>query len=208
MSTLNDIKTILNTLLGGRDDAPTSALETFAINLAIQVVAFLYAEEEFRTTANVTISANTSEQALSTALRVNDIIKLYNTTSNCRMGYIPVELVDLVPSGNITKYYSRDGNNLVVRPTPANEIIVKMRYSYFPARITSSSDTVPMANYEDLIVAVATAIMWAAYEEVESSDLWLKVVNTAGVPYDKQGALRKIIENQFDLKELTMRSVS
>lgn len=206
--TLGDLKTILFSSLGGRNDAAADSACTYAVNVAIQALTLLLDLPEARGKDDLAFGVGTNEVVMTSTWNPNDVVKVYNSTDAIPMGFIPIELIEaLSPTSGKPRVYSRSGNYLLIRPTPTVETTVSVRYTKFLARLTDDTNEIPIEHYEAQILAIATAIAWACFEEAESAEVWLQVAQILGVPYTSALDARKVIEGRYNLKEFLKEEV-
>ncbi len=186
----------------GRDDLTASSLIDMAINMALEVICLVFKPPESRMLAELTFNTGETELLILTQSNLIDLISVYNSTDLTPMGFIPLELLRAVtPSGDVVRFYNRDGNSLLIRPAPIHQTVVELRYSAYPTRLTSDSQEIPYNGYDGQVIAIATAIYWACVEETESSTLWQKIVDILGVAQGEATKARGIIEGLPSLKE-------
>lgn len=206
---VSDIKTILRASLGGRSDADAETIYLYAINLAIQAIALRYDVPEAYQAANITFNANVNEANLTSSWAVNDVIKARNLTNGIDMHFVPIEQLDLVtPTTGYPRFYSRIGNSLLIRPTPANGTTIKVRSTKYFTRLTDNSNDIPIEYYESQLVAIATAVAWAAFEEGESATLWAQIADILNISYEEMTRMKKLIEGVPVLKEHGANKIS
>ena len=202
--TFGEVKTDLYSALG-RNDSVAVSVANFAINYAIQIVSAIYDVGEVRQLGELTFSVGEDELLVADTARLNDVIKARNTTDDVEMGFISIEMLDsVVPTTGKPKFYSRDGDAILIRPTPAVETVVLLRYTMFPEWVTQDGDDLPLEVYEPQIVSIALAIAWSSFEEVDSAQLWAKIAEISGVSYTKAMQARKILEGRPEIKEVAL----
>lgn len=207
--TLLDLTNEITVNLGGRDDAVATTAIHNCINSAVELVCLLYDTPECRALGRLTFSIGVDELLVTGTARLLDIIKVRNETDSIDIGFIELEDLDwIVPSGLIVRFYSRDGNAILVRPTPVKETQLLVRYSTYPARLTEDATALPYEGHDSQTVSVATMLAWAVFEEADSVSIWSKLVETLNVPYSKASKAREVIENIPTLKELVPKTTT
>lgn len=197
MATFGEIKQFVLKALGGRNDAATVAIVNDSVNMAIEVVALAYDVPEIHVNEDVSFAGGQSERSLDSAMRLIDIVEVYNKTHGNRMFFVPLNRIDLVaPTKNVPTFYTRDGNNLIVKPAPSTLTTFNVRYTQFPAKLTDDDASIPFEGHLAAVIAVATTLAWAAFEEPESAEVWLKIAQVLNVPYQKAELARRTIWEQ------------
>ena len=199
--TLGEIKAdVLEGL--GRDDSAAVNLFKVAFNAAVEATASFFDPSEMRRMGGITYSPGEDELLVTSAARLQDVITVRNETDGISLGFIPLEsLPFIVPAGNKVRFYSRDGNAILVRPTPVKETTIRVRYTIYPPRLKEDGDIVPFEGHEAYIIALSTAILHAFFEETDSATLWTKMSELLGTPYTLAAQARAIIEGVPTFKE-------
>ena len=107
-----------------------------------------------------------------------------------------------LPTGNHPLFYALHGNSIFVAPAPTSDATVTLYYTTLPTRVSALEDTLPLGEYQDFVLSVATAFVWGALEELESSALWTKISETIGVPLKDFAEAKTIFERQVDEHDL------
>lgn len=206
MKTLAQLRNIVTTNLG-KNDSDTVTLVDEALNTAAICVAAAFDPPELSSNKALNIAGS---QDITSAVIPNfmEFVKIRNNTSNMAMGFIPWELWDhIIPSVNQTKYYSWYGQTLYVARNATGPITnIQLYYRQYPARMVSDSNTLGFENFDGLVTAVATAIVWAAYEEVEASKLQADVFTQLGAAASISETRKKIIQGALtDFEEAFLK---
>jgi hypothetical protein len=188
--------------LGNRDDADAVKIINSSINTAVETICLSYDLPEMRKLGELSYIAGVDELWIQGTSKLNDILSVRNRTKNITMGFIPLENLDwMAPTTGEVRFYSRDGNAILVRPTPAEDTTIWVRYTVYPSRLTEDTSQLPYEGYDGQTVAIATLIAWASLEEVEASSLWGEIVKMLSIPYTLSEEARSIIEGISTLKE-------
>lgn len=191
--------------IGRVGDPVATQIARQAVNMGVEIASLAFDIPENRRIGTITYGVGIDELLIVSPTKVNDIIGVKNLTDNKVMGFIPLEALDLiVPTGNIVRFYSRDGNALLVRPTPTKTTKVLVRYSVFPERLTELNQSLPFEGYDGYVLSLAMAVTWACFEETESAATWTEATRMFGVPYLSAMQARKVIEGIPELRELRM----
>ncbi|MCL6441796.1 MAG: hypothetical protein K6T27_09945 [Thermoleophilum sp.] len=200
--TLGDVTEDILRSLGREGDPDATQMAYRAVNIAVEVACLAFDIPEMHQKGTLTLYAGESEKSLTSLTGLVDIISVFNTTDGVPMGFVPFELLrTIVPAGSVTRFYSRDGNALLVRPTPTKTTTLEIRYSKYPSGLTAPEQSLPFEGHDGYVLSVATAICWACYEEVDSATLWAKIGEALGGVYSKTEAKRKVIEGIASIKE-------
>lgn len=200
--TLSDIRTLV--LKGfAREDSVAITLCDQAINMAIEVIALAFNLPEFRKLGTVTFGAGVDELDVTDTANMQDVISMYNTTDDLPMGFVSIEKLDFIsPSSGKPRVWCKDGTALLVKPTPAKDTQCSVRYTVYPSRISEANTAIPFEGHEGQLISVSTMILWAFVEEVDTSQLWSKIVELLNISYTTSAKARQVIEGIADLKEM------
>ena len=189
---------------GNRDDSDSLQLIDRAINLAIETVMLMFDLPEMHTTVTKQLSQGDLNWTLTASDRIVDILKVRDSTNSKDLSYIEPELIDwLVPSTlTLVKFWSREGNKILVRAAvPTALLDLTLSVTAFPVTISGATE-IPFEGHDSELIAVALAITWAFFEEVESANLFRDIAAALGVSYEKTALLRKVIQGLPESKEV------
>lgn len=195
MTTFLTLKNLVYKSLGRDDnDEATVLIVPAVINYAITAVALIFKPPELISSNPVVISAGSKSVSLS-SLDFIDLTKVYNETDSRELFFVPFENWDIiVPSGlTVVKFYSINGETLFVKGTPAADKTLTVYCIDYPTELTADDQPVDFEHYDSYIMAVASAIAFAAFEEGETVDVWAKVVEALGMSFLKGSAMREVI---------------
>ena len=172
-STLGDIRQLVTVDIGGRSDSSAILVIDHGINLGILLAAILFKPVELRKSSDVTYIANAEYYSFSTTSWL-DIVRVRNTTSNYDLRFVAFDLLDRIVSSSLTivKYYSIYGESLYLRKIPTANTSIRIYYLEEPAKLTNSSDPLPFDSFDGFIRTVASASVFAAFEEADSVNMW------------------------------------
>jgi hypothetical protein len=201
--TLGSFVSEISRYIGREGDTTAETVIKACVNTAVSLAASLFDLPAYRRLGEIDFDSGVDELLITTSNKVNDIIKVRNTTDEVEMGYVPLEIIDLIvpTSATAVRWWSRDGDSLLVRPTPTKLITIEVRYTVFPDELTDPAAALPFEGYDDYVTSVATALVWAAFEEVDAATLWQKVSEVLAVPKAKLAQARKIIAGLPSLRE-------
>lgn len=206
--TLLDLTNEIVVNLGGRDDAVAVTAIHNCINAAIEAVMLTFDLPESRQLGRITFSIGVDELLIASTARLQDILKIRNETDGIDLGFIPIESLDwIVPTvtGTLVRFYSRDGDAIVVRPTPIKETICLVRYTTYPARLTEDASELPYEGHDSQTVALATSLAWCVFEESDSATMWNNALQVLMLPASQALKAREVIEGIPTLKELVSK---
>lgn len=204
-STLLTLKNLVYTNLG-RDSSDSAAalIVPATINYAISAIAAIFKPAELHTNNNISITPGNPSVSIS-SIDYLDIIRVYNSTDSIEMLFIPFELWEiLVPTQTVVKYYSLFGDTLYVKMTPTGDKTFILYYLKHPTTLSNDTDTVDFDHFDSYIVAIASAITFAAFEEGDTVDIWAKVAEVLNIPFLKASQMREIVAGKTALLESTI----
>jgi len=201
--TLKNLRDEIIINLGGRDDADSLIIINSCVNAAIEAVCLYHDLPAGKSLGRLTYSTGVDELLIATSAKLMDVVTATNETDDIEMGFLKLEDLDrIVPSGSIVRFYSRDGDAILVRPTPTKETTVLLRYSTYPSRLTLDAETLPYEGHDGLTASIATTIAWASFEEVDSSTLWAKISEILMLPSTEAMRARQQVAGVPIMKEV------
>lgn len=169
-----------------------------AINAGIVASACIHRPPSLRTSGTLTASSGQKYVSLSTLSRWMTVDEVYNTSGSCKVW--PLELSDLevlpLPTTGSILYFAVHGNTLYYRPQPTENETLTVYYLAFPARMTATSDTLPLPEHEDFIFSFAQAFTWAGFEEDTASGLWQKIGDALSISHKEITQIREVLNRQ------------
>jgi len=213
MTTLGDLLTDLQHATGRSDDAAVQLMER-GVNAGIIAASLLYRPAELRESGSLTAASNLKYVSLSSLSRFLTIEEIYNETGSCKVW--PLEFSELevleLPTTGYVKYFAVYGDVLHYRPQPSTNETLTAYYLALPARLTTSTDTLPLDSYQDFIFSFAQAFVWAGFEEGESSAVWQKVADATTVPWQTitqiRDVLNKQVPNVYDVQAAVSKGIA
>jgi hypothetical protein len=204
MSTLSELQALVFTALG-RDDADTVLLVTAALNYATVLAALSFEPIELTDSDTIQIAGSSNSASLSGVAGLLDLRTVYNSSDSKNMWFIPWEFwYPLFPTSiGAVRYYSLFGQTLYVKDTPSGNKNLLIHFTIYPTVMVNPSDPVGFDNHDSYIVSVATGLVWAFFEEIESAGTLQKVVELVSAPLSIGARARGIITGQkANLEEL------
>jgi hypothetical protein len=196
LSTFKTIQDLVKVNIGGRDDVDATLILKAAINYAYHLAAVIFKPRELRTQSSITFMGGAGGHSLA-SLNWLSIDSIWNETDSLHLRFIPYDLLDsLLPSLTVTKYYSIYGDTLYLRASPAGSKILTMNHLITPTSLTNDSDALSFTDYDSFIVALATGLTFAGFEEGEAAMLWQKATDFISQPLILSGKESEIIAKQ------------
>jgi hypothetical protein len=178
-----------------RDDGKARLAVEQAVNEAVLVIALLFDVAELVTTANATALVSSTNFTLPTDPLVFDVLKVRNTVTNKDMGFIPLDLIDIVTPANLApRYWSRAGNKIQFRGEAAANQAFELTVKAFPTALSNSSDPCLYEGHDSEVIALATTLAAAVLNEKEKFDYWKGMLGELQVPYSKVEIARTQIQ--------------
>lgn len=195
-STLGQLQAVILSALG-RSDSVATALATAMVNYAVTIVALVFRPPELRQVNTVTYIGNTPYLNIS-GLDWIDITRIWNTTDNRELRFIPFSRLDVVIPATLTltKYYSLFGDLLYLRLSPIVNKSLSVSALVMPDPLVNVADVVPFDTYDSYLVSMATTLCQAALEEGEAAMMWQKIADGIVQPFMLGTKERDILDGQ------------
>ncbi len=195
MTTLATLRELVRINIGGREDADAVAIMNAAINYATLLASIVFEPPELRTYTTTQLGAGSSTISFSVLTRPLDLISLYNETDDKLMGFIPFEIFSLVvpAAAPAASFYTVFGESILVKSTPSVNKSIKIYYSQYPQELIEDTDELDFEHHDSYIVSVASGICMAAFEEVESAQMWQNVAQYVTTPFVLGARARSLI---------------
>ncbi len=210
MSTLASLRNLVVINLGGRNDATAVEVIDAAINYGVLIAAMMFQPPELKREDTTVLSSGNNKFYLSLFTRLFDLISIYNNTAGSPLWFVPYEQFDIVvpSSGTNVKFYTVFGNTVYVKPTPTSTTSLKVAYVSYPDVLSEDDDEVEFDYYDPYIVAVASALAMAAFEEVDSATMWQKVSESLYGPFLLGQRAREVIAQRKTLFEAVVAQMA
>ena len=180
-------------------DSVAISLTERALNFASALGAAMFEPPELKVNASFDLASGVGSKSLADFANLLEVRLLLNNTSDWEMRHFPFEFrKSLLPTSlSSVKYYSIFGDTLYVDATPSVLTSFSLFYSKYPTDMSGSSDTPGYSHHDPCIVSVATAIVWACFEEGEAANLWKLVSDLTQVPLQLGQAVRSLLDKRI-----------
>ncbi len=170
-----------------RNDSIVDGFILQGLNFACTLISLLFQPPDLQTSGTLTISASLSSYSLSSLTRLQTINHIYNTSGSNIVWPIDFHSLDLcsplaAAAAVYTKFYSRYGGTLYIRPLSSLENSLTVYYSQYPLVLTEDGDEVGFANYDSQIEAYALTYALTCLEETDTAAVWQKLGELIAVP--------------------------
>jgi len=180
---LSVLKTrVLNSLVQSGTEVEEAAVR--GINFGAFVVALTMDPRELYTSGAVTVTSGGASVALTTLTKLNIIKVIYNSTNNIPVLHIPFGkwFVILPPGAGDIRVCSQQGQTLHTAPVPEEDTTLDIYHTVFPTTLVNAGDVLSFEEYDEQVVAIATAYAWASLEETENTKLWTELSGLLNIP--------------------------
>ncbi|MFA7162658.1 MAG: hypothetical protein WC097_00690 [Eubacteriales bacterium] len=206
MATFGEVRTLVLTGIA-RDDAVAILVANAAINYAVAMASLTFEPPEMSEEVNVTLTGGDSRIVITSltgaiATHLLDIIRIYNNTEALKLGFISYDVWDsIVPVLTSVRFWSIFGQTLLFKGTPTANKSLTISYTRYPALLTNADTPIPFSHHDQYIVATATGICWAVFEEADNASMWSQIASFLGDPSALGAKARAVIEGQRILLE-------
>jgi len=203
MSTLSDFRALIKAAFGGRADTDALLVTDAAINYAATLAALVFEPYELKAANSLVIPGSSSSVSFSSLTNLLDILAIYNQTDSNLMWFVPYELWEVIVPSSVgsTKYFSVFGGSVYVKDTPSGNKTLTVSYSKYPTKLVNATDSLEFTQHDSYIVSTASAIVFAAFEEAETAQMWQAVANAISVPLTLGARARHVIAGQKAILE-------
>jgi hypothetical protein len=186
-SNLATLRTLVQTTTG-RKDAEFANLIDKSINWSILTAALVCKPSELEELGY--IHQNTGNWSVSLAngiLYANRGALTIHSMSNAANKAFPVPpemmwtLVTPIRAQGIPKYYAIHGRYWIIYDKyPASNIVWEVYYTAVPNQLVANSDLVCFAGHDEMIVSLASKLVFAAMEESDTANMWATLSKDIG----------------------------
>jgi hypothetical protein len=205
MTTFLEFKNLIYTNLGGRDSGDVSAalIVPQAINHAIDSAAMLFKPPELYTSTSAVIPSGNDYCTLTSGFI--DVIRVYNETGSNELHFVPRENFKiLIPTLTTVKFYTLYGQKLTVNKAVAVDTTLEVNYIAYPTALSADADVLSFAHHDPYIIALASALCFAAFEEGDSAEIWARVGESVGVGLAKSAQVKEVVAGKPAYLESTI----
>jgi len=150
------------------------------LNWSLQFIADLHTYEEMRKKTTDTTPSDGTSNTMDFPTDMKDLysITVQDGASSSKLIYVYPRLFDrVIPriqevGTRKPTHYVDYGTTYELYPIPDKAYTLNIRYSKYPAEMTSDSDTPELVRKDSLIVAVATVFGFWSLREVEDAAYW------------------------------------
>jgi len=173
---------VLNSLVQSSSEVEEAAVR--GINFGAFVVALTMDPRELYTSGSVVVTSGGVSVTLTTLTKLNMVKVIYNSTNNIPVLHIPFGkwFIILPPGTGEIRVCSQQGTMLHTAPVPSEDTTLDIYYTVFPTTLVNAGDVLSFEEYDEQVVAIATAYAWASLEEAENTQLWTGLSSLLNIP--------------------------
>lgn len=204
MTTFLEFKNLVYTNIArDANDAAAALIVPKAVNHALSAAAILFKPPELHTYADITLLSGTDNIEFTT--QYIDILEVQNTTTGIVLRYLQYESFHLIkPTLTTIKYYSIFGNNIYANVTLASDTALRVFYIGYPAELTADDQSPEFSQHDSFIIATASAIAFASFEEGDAVNMWAGVGSALGESLLQAAQAREIVAGKPIYQEAPM----